>query len=102
MHMLYISCTHPEGFVRGGPILTVFFKLMRGERIKIPQKTGHYQPTSQTPFKWHFPGGRILAQHGSYVIFHGIRPSIDKPPYSFEILQGMVPPLDRRMYIKIS
>ena len=41
----------------------VFF-LFRGERIQIPLKAGHYQPASETPFKWRLAGvlnGVLLA-----------------------------------------
>ena len=50
----------------------VFFSLIRGERIKIPIKAGHYRPASEKPFKWRFEGGQIMAQHcwlGSFVMF---------------------------------
>ena len=39
-----------------------FFYLMMGERIQIPQKAGHHQPVSETPFKWHFAGVPMMAQ----------------------------------------
>ena len=36
---------------------------MRGERIQIALIVGHHRPTSKTPFKWHFAGGLLMAQH---------------------------------------
>ena len=61
------ACTDPESFVRGDPILTFFFcfffSLMRGGRIQIPLLAGHQWPASETPFKWRFAGGPMMAQH---------------------------------------
>ena len=37
--------------------------VMRGGRIQIPLKAGHYWPASDMPFKWHFAGGMIMAGH---------------------------------------
>ena len=35
--------------------LTMFFFLMRGERgPNYHENTGHYWPTSRTPYQWHF------------------------------------------------
>ena len=36
---------------------------MRWERIQIELKVGHHWPASKTPFKWHFTGRLIMAQH---------------------------------------
>ena len=33
------------------------------ERTQIPIKVGHHRCTSETPFKWRFSGGLMLAQH---------------------------------------
>ena len=33
---LRCTCADPESFVRGGPALTTFFKLMRRGRIQVP------------------------------------------------------------------
>ena len=33
------------------------------ERIQIPLKVGQHRRTSETPFKWRFAGGPMLAQH---------------------------------------
>ena len=87
--------------------LLLLFKLMRGERIQIPLKGGHHQPTREMPCKRHFPGGPKMAQYGiwlgSFVIFHGIWTSIAKKPYSFVIFHGWSGPpvslLDRLMNI---
>ena len=69
-----------------------FFKLMRGEMIQIPLKVGHHRPASETPFKWRFAGGPMMAHivcwPGSFVIFQRIWTSIAKKPYIFVILQG--------------
>ena len=35
----------------------------RGERIKIALKAGHYQPASETPFKWCFAVGPMMVQN---------------------------------------
>ena len=52
-----------------GPTLTSFyfhfFSENEGERIQIlvPLKVGHHRPASETPFKWRFAGGPMMAQH---------------------------------------
>ena len=46
--------------------------LMRGYRIQIPLKAGHHRPTSETPFKWHFAGGSMMAQNWSNAGFVGL------------------------------
>ena len=51
-----ITCANPESFVRRGQILTIF-----GERILIPQKAGHHWSASETPLKWRFAGGPMMA-----------------------------------------
>ena len=56
------TCADPESFVRGGGGPTLF-SLMTGERIQLPLKSGHHWPTSEMPFKWHFAGGPMMAQH---------------------------------------
>ena len=63
-----VACADPESFVRGGPTLTTFFSffffsLIRGGRIQIPLLAGHHRPASETPFKWRFAGGPMMAQH---------------------------------------
>ena len=40
----------------------VFFSLMRRGRIQIPLLVGHQWPASETPFKWRFAGGPMMAQ----------------------------------------
>ena len=40
--------------------MVFFSNLMRG--IQIPLKTGHIRPASETPFKWRFAGGPMMAQ----------------------------------------
>ena len=53
------TCADPEIFVRGGPTLIrggptlkTFFKMIRGKQAII-----------ETPFKWNFAGGPMMAQH---------------------------------------
>ena len=36
---------------------------IRGKRIQISLKAGHHRPASETPFKWRFAGGPMMAQH---------------------------------------
>ena len=95
----HFACADPESFVRGGPTLTsffcfcYFFSLMRGEKGSIYhyQRASNGGPASETPFKWRFVGGPMMAQHrmlagrliGSFVIFQGIPTSIAKEPYIF-------------------
>ena len=38
------------------------FQMIRGKRIQILLKPGHHRTTSQTPFKWRFAGGPMMAQ----------------------------------------
>ena len=69
------ACADPESLVRGGPTLmgffSCFFSLMWGGRIQIPLFGGlsgplitdHQRPASETPFKWRFDGGPMMAQH---------------------------------------
>ena len=58
-------CADPESFARGGPTVTTFllFSFYEGKRIKIALKAGHHRPASETPFKWRFAGGPMMAQH---------------------------------------
>ena len=56
------ACADPESYVRGDPLLkTFFFLAMRGGMIQITLKAGHHRPTSETPFKWRFAGGPMMA-----------------------------------------
>ena len=72
-------------------IFTTFFFscLMRGGRFQIPLLAGHQRPASETPFKWRFAGGPMMAKHWmpSWYLFDfkGIRTSIAKEPYIFVI-----------------
>ena len=36
---------------------------MKGEKIQILQKADHHRSASETPFKWRFAGGPMMAQH---------------------------------------
>ena len=40
-----------RSFLRGGPTLTAFFYLMRGETIQIPLNVGHHRTASETPLE---------------------------------------------------
>ena len=40
-----------------------WFQKKRRKRIQIPLKMGHHRPASETPFKWRFAGGPMMAQH---------------------------------------
>ena len=63
-----MSFADPESFVRWGPTMTplfvLFSSLMRGGMIQIPLLAGHQRTASETPFKWRFAGGPMIAQHG--------------------------------------
>ena len=48
--------------LRGGQPFFLFF-LIRGKRIQIALKAGHHRLASETPFKWRFAGGPMMAQH---------------------------------------
>ena len=65
-----------EFFFREGPTLIKFF--LGGVRLQKPPKAGNYQPASETPLKWRFAGGAIMAHIefwlGSFVIFSGSGP----------------------------
>ena len=37
--------------------------LIRGKKIQIALKAGYHRPASETPFKWRFAGGPMMAQH---------------------------------------
>ena len=55
---------------------------------------GHHWPTSETPLKWRFAGGPMMANvtlNAAFVAcdFQGIRTSTKKP-YVFVIFQGRV------------
>ena len=50
-------------YQRGSNFDNVFFSLMRGGRIQIPLLAGHQHPASETPFKWRFACGLMMAQH---------------------------------------
>ena len=56
----------PESFARGGPTLTGFFVFVFfDERKEDPNstKSGPSSAPSETPFKWRFAGGPMMAQH---------------------------------------
>ena len=55
----------PEG---GSTLTRFFFSDNEGERIQIPLKVGHHP--SKTPFKWHFAGGPMMAQHWMLAWFY--------------------------------
>ena len=83
---------------RGSHFENVFYKFMRGGMIQIALKAGHHWPTSETPFKWRFAGGPMMALHwvlpglGSFVILKRIRTRIAKKPYTLVFLKGVRTP----------
>ena len=57
-------------FFRVGPPPTAYLYLYcfswwgeKGKRMKLPLKTDYHRPASETPFKWRFAGGRMMAHH---------------------------------------
>ena len=72
--------------------LTVLFSSWGGKRgvHQIPLKAGHHRSASETPFKWRFSGGPILAQHWMVALwfFRWSEPALLKKPYIFVIFQG--------------
>ena len=40
-----------------------FLFFMRVGRIQIPLLAGHQRPARETPFKWRYAGGLMVAQH---------------------------------------
>ena len=58
------TCADPENVFRGGQTLPMFY-FLEGERIQIPLKADQYRPASETPFKWRFAGGSMMAQHNT-------------------------------------
>ena len=63
--MKQAACADLESFARGGPTPKTFFVCLvnEAERIQIPLKVGHHRPVRETPFKWRFGGGPMMAQH---------------------------------------
>ena len=73
-----------------------FFQFMSGRGE--PLLAGHHRPASETPFRWHFAGVPMMAQHLTLAWllfdFQGILTSIAKKPYIFVIYQrGSGPPV---------
>ena len=59
MHIRYVpTCVDPESLARGSPTQTF---LMREESIQIALIADHHRPATETPFKWRFAGGPIMA-----------------------------------------
>ena len=56
------TCVDPESSVSEGPTLTTLFKLMREGRIQILLEAGHQRTASETPLKWRFAGGTMMAR----------------------------------------
>ena len=60
------SCTDSESFVRGGPILISFylfnFLVDKGREDPNITKSWPSPAPSETPFKWCFAGGPMVAQ----------------------------------------
>ena len=57
------ACGDPESFGQRGSNLDILCSLVRRRRIQIPLLAGHQRPASETPFKWRFAGGPMMAQH---------------------------------------
>ena len=56
------SCADPKSFVRECPTLTMFVFMRDGQRIYIELKASHHQPISETPFKWRYASGSMIAR----------------------------------------
>ena len=97
-----VQCADQESFVNGGSTLTFFFFLVdEGKEHLNTTESGAIfgPPVKRTPFY------NIECWLGSFVIFHGIRTSINKETYSFVIFQAgpnhwSSPPLDPLMSTK--
>ena len=60
-----ILCADPENFVRGDPT-PLWKRILIDKGGKGPNTTkswGNYWPASETPFKWRFAGGPMMARH---------------------------------------
>ena len=65
-HPLVHLCHSMRGsrkFGQRGSNLDILCSLMRRGRNRIPLLAGHQRPASETPFKWRFAGGPMMAQH---------------------------------------
>ena len=59
-----LSCADPECLPRGDPTLTSFLILFdEGREDQTLLIADHHRPASETPFKWRFAGGPMMAQH---------------------------------------
>ena len=60
-----ISCTDPDSLAEESNfgIFSVFFSQWGREDLKITYKQAIIGPASETPFKWCFAGGPMMAQH---------------------------------------
>ena len=77
VRILIAACADPGSFFQMGVqrcccffffLLLFFFVFFLGgglvnEWIQIPLKSGHHWPASETPLKWRFAGGPMMAQH---------------------------------------
>ena len=60
------TCADPESFARGGPTLTTGFFPFLFDKGREDTNSSKRRPSSarrETPFKWHFAGGPMMAQH---------------------------------------
>ena len=55
-------------FVRGGSTLTVFFLIDDGREDPNTSISGPSLAVSKTPFKWHFTGMPLMAQHQLFLV----------------------------------
>ena len=65
--MIYcLPCADPEKFVSGGQTFFLYFLYffwIKRKRIQIALKADRHRPASETPFKWRFAGGPMMAPH---------------------------------------
>ena len=75
-----------------------FFSDNEAGRIYIPLKVGHHRLASETPSKWRFAGGPIMAQHWMLAwFFRGSGPLLLRNPIFLWFLWGGGGPLDPPM-----
>ena len=76
-------CADPKSFVRGCPTLIIFFSVERGSKNHQKQTIIGLPAKHETPLKWCFAGGPIMAHIEcwlrSFVIFRGSGPVLGKP-----------------------
>ena len=107
--LIITSCAESESFVRGGPTLTHPFSICSWW-VEEGSKYHYKRATIGPPAKRHLNGVSLACQWwsniecwlGSFVIFLGVRISVDKKPYILWFFRwGPVPlpPLDPHMHV---